>query len=420
MKVARYLLRPPLALTLVAMTLSLASAQVTVNLWHTIPPETETFWLEELMPPFEQAHPECNFVYRQLGVEDAALLRQGLALGSGDGPSMAWIASSETGAYAEAGILADVQGWLDEHPDIRDNIIPSLLELSSYEGAVRSLPWMTNNLAMWINVDAFNEAGVPIPSQDPETTWTWEEFAEAVRRLSTEDRKGFLLPYGSSNGGWESWVAHAWLAQAGGAFLSPEGESLFAEEPGVEFVTFLKELYDGGYLATTTEGFNAGPWYAGEVAITLNGPWNFPTLSTFEDFEFTVVPYPRNERPATNLGGNQLFIFERGEEVNACSFAYAEYMLSDEFQVAFNIQSGNLPVTVSATENPDYQAHLQAHPFLAGFVNQIPFGVRREPISLYAEIATFYGQAWDSIFLNGAPVEETLQQAAAQADALTP
>lgn len=406
------------ALTTLAIAASPLAAQdaVTVNLWHTIPAETEVFWLEELLPTLQEANPQCNYVPRQLGVEDAAVIRQGLAAGGDDAPAMAWIASSETGAYVEAGLLADVQGWLDENPEIRDNIVPSLLELSSYDGEVRSLPWMTNNLAMWINVEAFEAAGVPVPSQDPETTWTWEEFASAVEQLTTEDQRGFLLATG--NGGWVGWVQHAYLAQNGGEFLAPDGAPTFNNEAGVEAVAYLKDLYDAGYFATTNEPWLPGPWYAGEVAIHLNGPWNFPTLSTFEDFEFTVVPYPRGEQPATNLGGNQLFIFDRGEAINDCSFAYGEYMLSDEFQVAFQIQSGNLPVTTSAVESEEYQAHLEAYPYLAGWVNQVPYGVARLPVPQYADVTTFYGQAWQEIFLNDADIQSSLDQAAVQAEAL--
>ena len=137
----------------------------TLNLWHTIPTDTETYFNDELIPVFTEQHPECNIVVRNLGVEDPALIRTGLALPIDDPtrPHLWWIASSETGAYVEGDVLADVDSWLNENPEVKANIIPALLDLSSYEGKVWSIPWMTNNTAMWINVDAFEKAGVPIP-----------------------------------------------------------------------------------------------------------------------------------------------------------------------------------------------------------------------------------------------------------------
>ncbi len=330
---------------------------------------------------------------------------------------MAWIASSETGAYVQGNVLADVDTWLNGKAALKSDLVPSLLELSSYQGKVRSLPWMTNNIGMWLNLDAFTKAGVPVPSQDPEKTWTWEEFADACKKLSTGDQKGFLVTVG---GGWDTWLFHAWIAQAGGQFMTEQGDARFADAPGIEAITFIKSLVDAGSTAFSepNKGADAGPWYAGKVAIHANGPWNFPTLSTFNKFKFTVVPYPRHKKPATNLGGDQLFIFTRNADVDAASFAYGEYMLSTDFQVAFNIQSGNLPVVKSAQDSQQYQDHLKKYPFIAGWTNQTPFGVARQPVPQFADVATIFSQAWDDVMFKSAKPEDRLKQAAQQADAL--
>ncbi|MEW6402018.1 MAG: extracellular solute-binding protein [Chloroflexota bacterium] len=386
-----------------------ADGKAVLNLWHTIPTETETFFNEELLPKFHEANPNCEIVVRNLGVEDPALIRTGLALPIDDAtrPHLWWIASSETGAYVEADVLTDVDTWLNENPDIKDNIIPALLELSSYDGKVRSLPWMTNNTAMWINVDAFEAAGVPVPSQNPEETWTWEEFNDAMQKITEANAdgsgmKGFLV---TVNTGWDFWTFHAWYAAAGG---DVSGIPVLDSEAAIKTVQLQKDLMDNGYAETTPTGWDAAPWYAGEVAVMANGPWNFPTLSTFKDFNFTVVPYPRDVRPAANLGGDQLFIGKTATpEQEACAFAFGAYVLSDEFQIAFQKQSGNLPVTTSAAASEEYQAHLAAYPFLAGFVNQTPFGVARLPIPEFNDIGNAFTPAWDAVMLNGADVTET-------------
>lgn len=383
-----------------------------VNLWHTIPTETEKFFVEQLMPKFSEKHSECNIVIRNLGVEDPSIIRTGLAASGENKPDMWWMASSETGSYVEAGVLADVDGWLNSHPEIKSNIIPSLLELSSYQGKVQSLPWMTNDTAMWINVDAFEKAGVPIPSQDPATTWTWEEFADAVKKVSNDNMKGYLVSVG---GGWDFWLFHAWYAAAGGdATKIPQLDSPAA----IKAVSFIRGLVDNGstLFSEPNRGWDAAPWYAGKVAIMTNGPWNFPTLSTFKDFKFTVVPFPRDAKPAANLGGNQLFIGKSDDpKVDACAFAFAEYMLTDEFQVAFQKQSGNLPVTTSASTGAEYQEHVKTYPFLAGFVNQIPYGVARQPIPTYNEIGTVFTTAWDDVMVNKKGVEERFKAAQEEA-----
>lgn len=394
-----------------------SATKAVINLWHTIPVETETFMVDELMPKYHEQNPNCQIDVRNLGVEDPALIRTGLALPIDDPtrPHIWWIASSETGAYVEADVLADVDGWLDANSDIEANIIPALLELSSYEGKVRSLPWMTNNTAMWVNVDAFEKAGVPVPSQNPEETWTWDEFVDAMQKVTeaNDGMKGFLV---TINTGWDFWTFHAWYAAAGG---DVSGIPDFTSEATRKTVQLQKDLLADGYATTTPTGWDAAPWYAGEVAVIANGPWNFPALSVFKDFDFTVVPYPRDVKPATNLGGDQLFIGKTATlEQEACAFAFGEFVLSDEFQIAFQKQSGNLPVTISAAGSEEYQAHLAAYPFLAGFVNQTPYGVARLPIPEFNDIGNAFTPAWDDVMLNDADVTERFTQLQDEVDTI--
>ena len=180
-----------------------ASGQTIVNLYHTIPTATETFWKQTLLPPFEKMYPNMKLVTYQLGVEDPTVIRTKVKAGGPTAPDMAWLDSQEQGVYVQAGLLADVNSWINSNPTIKQNIFPSLITLSSYQGKVWTLPWMTNNTAMQINIDAFEKAGVPIPSQDPKNTWTWDEFTTACKLISQKaGMKGFLMNNGGN--GWDS------------------------------------------------------------------------------------------------------------------------------------------------------------------------------------------------------------------------
>jgi multiple sugar transport system substrate-binding protein len=393
----------------------------TVNLYHTIPASTETFWKQTLLPTFEKQNPGMNLVTYQLGVEDPTVIRTKIKAGGDTAPDMAWLESGETGTYVQASLLPDVDGWLNSHSAIKQNIYPSLIKLSSFQGKVWSLPWMTNNTAMQINLDAFEKAGVPVPSQDPTKTWTWDQFAEANKLISQKtNMKGFLMSNGG-DGGWDAWIFHAWLGANGGTFLSDAGDPLFNNAAGVETMAFLQNLVKDGSTAFSAPGagFDPSGWYTQKAAIMANGPWNFPDLAKFKTFKFTVVPYPVNKQPATNTGGDQLFIFNNSQQKVNYSFAYAQYMLTDDFQVAFNIQSGNLPVTQSATNSAAYQAHLKQFPFLNGWVNGVPYGVARSSLPQSVDAQRAFGtKAWDPIILQGADVQQSLATAASAVTAL--
>jgi len=363
-----------------------------------------------------------NLITYQLGVENPAVIATKIKAGGDTAPDMAWLDSGLTGEYVQANLLPDVDGWLNSHSSIKQNIYPSLITLSSYQGKVWSLPWMTNNTAMQINLDAFQAAGVPIPSQDPTKTWTWDEFTSACQLITQKaGMKGFLMNNGGA--GWDAWLFHAWLGTNGGTFLSPTGDPSFNSTAGAQTMTFLQNLVKNGYTAYSAPGMGYDPsgWYSAKAAIMANGPWNFPDLAKFTKFKFTVVPYPVNTQPAANTGGDQLFIFNNNSQKVAYSFDYGQYMLTDNFQVAFNIESGNLPVTQSATSSATYQAHLKQYPFLNGWVNGVPYGVARSSLPQSADAQTAFGQkAWDPIILQGANVQQAMSNAASAVSALKP
>ena len=391
-----------------------------VNIYHTIPTATETFWKQTLLPPFEKMYPNMKLVPYQLGVENPEVIRTKVKAGGSTAPDMAWLDSQEIGVYVQAGLLADVNSWINSNPTIKQNIFPSLVTLSSYQGKVWTLPWMTNNTAMQINIDAFEKAGVPIPSQDPKNTWTWDQFAEACKLISQKaGMKGFLMNNGGN--GWDSWLFQAWLGTNGGTFMSSSGDPEFNSSQGAATMTFLQNLVTNGYTAYSAPGMGYDPsaWYSQKAAIMANGPWNFPDLSTFKTFKFTVVPYPVNTQPATNTGGDQLFIFNISQDKVNYSFDYAAYMLSDNFQIQFNIESGNLPVTQSATNSAAYQAHLKQYPFLNGWVNGVPYGVARSALPQGVDAGLAFGsKAWDPIILQKANVQQSLNNAAAAVTSL--
>src|SRR5260221_13786330 len=97
---------------------SYAGGKVTVNLYHTIPAATETFWKQTLLPSFEKQYPNMNLVTYQLGVEDPKVIRPKIKAGGDTAPDMAWLASGETGTYVQAGVLADLGSLVDLHTPI--------------------------------------------------------------------------------------------------------------------------------------------------------------------------------------------------------------------------------------------------------------------------------------------------------------
>jgi multiple sugar transport system substrate-binding protein len=412
-----------LAILLLSVVITAGAQDVTtINFFHTIPPDTEAFVVSDLLPLYEAANPECKVVLRNLGIEggdSTALINTAIAAQDASSPSLVWLASSATGNFVRAGVLADVQGFFDANPDLLANIIPSLVTLSTYEGAIRTVPMTTNNVAVYVNVTAFEEAGVEVPSQIPEETWTWEEFRAAAKAISDQGTMAGLLF--SDSGGWAAWLASGWLAQAGGYYIGFDGSIGFNQPEAIPAYEFLRSIVEDESIIFSEpgRGWDPAPWLAQRAAMTINGPWNLSALNAIEDFEWTVVPLPRGEAIAAPLGGNQLFVMNLTEAANACAFKFAAFVLSDEFQIPFTIRDGSLPVTLSATNSEEYQEFAANTPALAGWANQTPYGVARPAMPGFDSIGDGpFGQAWGAIFVEGADIQSTLDAAAEEAELL--
>jgi multiple sugar transport system substrate-binding protein len=274
----------------------------------------------------------------------------------------------------------------------------------------------TNNVAVYVNVTAFEEAGVAVPSQIPEETWTWEEFRTASKAISDHGTmKGLLF---SDSGGWAAWLASGWLGQAGGFYISPDYEIGFNQPEAISAYEFLRSIVedDSTIFSEPGRGWDPAPWLAQRAAMTINGPWNLSALTAIEDFEWTVVPLPRGEQIAAPLGGNQLFVLNLNEAANNCAFKFAAFVLSDEFQIPFTIRDGSLPVTLSATNSEEYQEFAANTPALAGWANQTQYGVARPAMPGFDSVGDGpFGQAWGAIFVEGADIQSTMDAAADEA-----
>src|SRR5260221_7174061 len=111
---------------------SSSGGKVTVNLYHTIPAATETFWKQTLLPSFEKQYPNMNLVTYQLGVEDPKVIRTKIKAGGDTAPDMAWLASGETGTYVQAGLLGGWGRWLHPHSPLKQKKFSSPLQPSFF------------------------------------------------------------------------------------------------------------------------------------------------------------------------------------------------------------------------------------------------------------------------------------------------
>lgn len=93
------------------------------------------------------------------------------------------MSSGFVGEFVLDGLLLNIQEYVDR--DIMpqaENYFVSAFEAGRVNGDLYAFPNHFVHTVMFYNIDAFEEAGVPLPTTD----WTWEDFRSAAEALTID------------------------------------------------------------------------------------------------------------------------------------------------------------------------------------------------------------------------------------------
>jgi alpha-1,4-digalacturonate transport system substrate-binding protein len=178
-----------------------------------------------------------------------------------------------------------------------------------------------------INVDAFNEAGVEIP-----TEWTWEEMIAAATEVQEAVGMEFAMAIDRS-GHRVSTV----LSQFGTVLFNADGVALdpAKAEAAITTLTDLmaEETMDPDFwIEGGTRYADARELFlAGGVPVWISGNWQVAGLATEASFEWAAVPNPCAERCGGFPGGKYMVAFS-GSDNPELGAAFVEFMNSTEIQ----------------------------------------------------------------------------------------
>jgi multiple sugar transport system substrate-binding protein len=252
-----------------------------------------------------------------------------------------------------------------------------------YEDSRYSLPVSASNLGLFWNKDLFEAAGL-----DPDTPpSTWEELVSMAQTI--KDKTGVwgmeLFTQGGEGTSWQ-WQVYLW--GAGGELLSSDlSKPVFDSKAGEEALQFWVDLVHKYKVSTIA------PWGLfgrGEAAMVMDGSWMTQFFPMQVDFELGAAPFPRpaDGEMATNMGGEQLFIFESDKATQQAAFDFLEWFSSTDVQVDWGKGTGFMPIKRSVAEDETYTAWLEnERPLLKPFVRSMEFANPRPPVEAYSQMS---------------------------------
>ena len=243
----------------------------------------------------------------------------------------------------------------------------------SVNGRYYAIPYMRSTEACYINKTYVEKLGYTLPE-----TLTWDFIWEVSRAAAQQDAQGNYLVNGQSvmipfiYKSTDNMMIQL-LRQLDAGYSTDSGEVLLFNDTTKELLFTIAENTQAGAFSTfKISGYPANFLNAGQcifaIDSTAGATWmgtDAPLVDISEDalveFETAVMTVPQMDpdNPQMISQGPSICLFnkEDPQEVLA-SWLFAQYLLTNEVQIAYAQTEGYVPVTSKAQQSQAYQEYL--------------------------------------------------------------
>lgn len=385
-----------LTLTLTVSLLPLAFAEdvTTITFWHTYG-DAETPVIDDvIIPMFEKANPDIKVeAVRQSGDFNQMLVT---ALGTGVVPDVARVDITKTSAYAKLGGIVALDS-IEGFDALKDAVLDGPLSTNLWNGHYYGLPLNTNCKAAVVNLEQMKALGFDgAPA-------TMEEFIAACMKNAPGEYKLNV----SGLGDWDMYT-YFWLF---GGVLTDEGftkaSGYLDSEASVNAVKAIMKMHDDKVFTIRDVDGTADAWDGinSQYAMFFEGPW-YP----FSDSIVPALIPTVNGESASIVGGENIVIFT-GSKKQEAAFRFVQFMMSEAVQLEL-LKVGVIPTLKSCVDSEA----VKNDPKWSVYMKQLESAKSRIPTPQASTVEQLWTDAMTMIFLEGADVQQTLTDIAAQID----
>ncbi len=276
-------------------------AEITFSGWGD---ETEQQIYRDSIERFNKVYPDVTVNYEPIPADFQTKLKAQMA--GGTAPDVFYVDDQLMTAFAASGQLLPLDDYMAEAGTARNDFIPSLLTIFTYEGKTYGLPKDWGTLGLVYIPEVLAEAGVDAPTEN----WTWDDLRAAAKQIADNTNYGGLC----QNADWARFAP--WVFSNGGAYASNDAKNATLDTPEVkEMAQFIFDMYDEGSLVQASD---VGAGWCGEaigkklVGLTLEGGWmvNF-MRQNYPDQNWKSVLIPQGPKTRADV------IFTNAIGVNA-------------------------------------------------------------------------------------------------------
>ncbi len=341
------------------------------------------------------------------------------AAAAGDLPALLDFDGPNLANLAWAGNIVSIDDCIPG--DVRDNLLPSIVEGGSYEGDLYSVGTFDSGLGLWAYRSALEGVGARIPT-GADDAWSTEEFEQVLRDLQGA---GFARPldikiqYGTQG----EWMTYGFspITQSAGSDLidrdTLKADGVLNAPEVVEALTLFQTWAEQDLI--DTESVDDSNFLSGESPISWVGHWMYTTYRDEVGDDLILLPLPDfGEGTRTGMGSWAWAVTSAGSDLDPdAAWAFIEYAISDDSVLKITEVNGAVPATKTAlAKNPNFAEGGPLELYVEQLEGAPDLAVPRPITPGYPTVTSEFWQAMDAILL-GDDVQTTLDAAAAAIDA---
>ena len=306
------------------------------------------------MKTFEQKFPGAKVEVTNLTADYMTKLQAMLV--SGTPPDMFRTGGTPWAQLANQGAMAEIASLIRRDKYDLSDLIDAAVGQYAWKGKQMGLGSNVGYSLIYYNTAIFKEAGVPLPSDDWSKPWTYEQFNDAMRRVTTRLPNGDADRYGMT-----TLDAYMRLMVTNGATLTDEQETrtLYDTPEAIETWEWLYDLLHGSKVAQSPLTYKDLPsdraFIQGKavawVGSTADGATRFVTQ---KDLPWDVAPTPRGPRLKSDkwiYGGGSAWWIAAGSKSVDATWEFLKHMESPEVGKSLAL-GGFAPIRFSVLNSP--------------------------------------------------------------------
>lgn len=257
-------------------------------------------------------------------------------------------------------------------PDLAE-IIPQFLAECAIDGTHYALPFMRSTEACYVNKTYVEALGYTLPE-----VLTWDFIWEVSEAATTKNEDGtyrlngqkVMIPFIDKS---TDNMMIQMLRQRGAGYSTGDGKiQIFNDTTRELLYTIAGHVQNGAFSTFKISSYPANFLNAGQCVFAIdstagatwmgtNAPLSDISAESFVEFETAVkmVPQFDPDNPQMISQGPSICIFNKQDpqEVLA-AWLFAQYLLTNDVQIAYAGTEGYVPVTAKAQESAEYQDYL--------------------------------------------------------------